>query len=143
MIRPTLVALVLALAVAGGRAPRAEAAWCWPDCSSFGKLGAVTTTFNGCWYSYGEVCSGWNNWLVNGVKKTCYPYCNPFPYTTAQLLFGFENSLRIRGRVTYAADTYRIFPADVGMGGYLRAQVSYWPGPGRPDPSEINAAALA
>ena len=143
MSRLMLVCLVLALALAGGRASDASAAWCWPTCSSFGILGATTTTWNGCYYNYGEVCSGWNTWLVNGIHKECYPYCNPYPYTTSQVLYGFENTQRIRGRLTYMAETVRIFPSDVGMGGYLRAQVAYWPTDWRTDASKLNAGALA
>jgi hypothetical protein len=122
----------------------AAAGWCWPTCSTYGKLGPSTSTRNGCWYYAGEVCSGWSYFSLNGVAKTCYPYCQPDPYTPARILYGFENSSRIRGRLTYVADTHRIAPSDVGMGGYLRAQVNWWMNEsGYPtDASEVHIAAI-
>lgn len=106
---------------------QAAAGWCWPGCSSFGLLGPGTSTNNGCWYSYGEICSGWSYWSTNGVYKTCYPSCNWYD-TPGEILYGFENSQRIRGGVTRNIGKRYIQPGDVGMGGYLRAQVSWWSG---------------
>ena len=138
-----LVLCVAAAAVTAlASSDNARAGWCWPDCSSFGTLGPGTSTYNGCWYAGGEVCSGWNYWIINGVNKKCTPICNGL-YTQALILYGFENRNTIRGFWTDYANTYHIFPPDVGMGGYLRAQVNWWPyNDGRyPYSSVINAAA--
>ena len=115
----------------------AAAGWCWPNCSSYGLLYPWTSTANGCWYSSGEVCSGWAYWSLNGVAKTCYPGCDAWRQTSGQILYGFENSARIRGNFTWIPGTWYIHPSDVGMGGYLRAQVKHWQG----SASQINAAA--
>jgi len=127
-------ALIAAAAVTGlARPGTASAGWCWPSCSTYGFLGATTSTGNGCWY-YSEVCSGWGYWYVNGVAKTCYPGCDYSGTTAGKILYGFENSDRIRGHFTTIASKRYIQPADVGMGGYLRAQASWWSGPA----SQIN-----
>jgi hypothetical protein len=122
------VAALVATAVAAAAAPStSRAAWCWPGCSSFGYLGPSTSTSNGCWYATGEVCSGWNFWSSTGINKQCYPRCDGNGWTQARVLYGFENAQRIRGWYTdYAVTTY-IFPSHVSMGGYLRAQVSWFP----------------
>ena len=111
-----------------GAAVRSDVAraWCWPSCSSYGVLGPDTSTHNGCWYAAGEVCSGWNYWSLNGIDKLCWPVCYGY-YTHGLVLYGFENFNTIRGRFTDYSATYRIRPADVSMGGYLRAQVNWWP----------------
>jgi hypothetical protein len=107
-------------------------------------LRSWTSTNNGCWYGYGEVCSGWNYWSMNGVAKICDVYCYD-GVTRGRILYGFENQQHIRGRFTYLARTHRIIPSDVGLGGmYLRAQVSWWYNPdGTPsNPSGVNVAAV-
>ena len=146
MKRILLLLVIAGAALLAGLSKPADAAagWCWPTCSTYATLGPWTSTRNGCWYPYGEVCSGWSYFSLNGVDKTCYPYCQPWPYTPARILYGFENSSRIRGRLTYIADTHRISPGDVGMGGYLRAQVNWWVDEsGYPtDNSEVHVAAI-
>jgi hypothetical protein len=124
-----LASIVAAVSIAAAaRSETARATWCWPACgsSNYGVLAWNTSTHNGCWYSYGEVCSGWNYWTLNGVDKRCWPICNGY-YTHALVLYGFENRSTIRGRFADYTSIYRIRPADVSMGGYLRAQVNWWP----------------
>jgi hypothetical protein len=138
-----VAAIVIATSVAAaGRANVAEA-WCWPSCSGYGVLTQTTSTYNGCWYSLGEVCSGWNYWTLNGIDKKCWPVCEYY-YTHALVLYGFENSNTIRGRFTDSASTFWIAPRDVSMGGYLRAQINWWPySDGRMSYSSLlNAAAV-
>ena len=84
----------------------------------------ATSSNNGCWYSGGEVCSGWSYWSLNGVSKTCYPGCDYWRQTPGQILYGFENFERIRGRFTVSSGTRYIRPAEVSMGGYLRSFVA-------------------
>jgi hypothetical protein len=138
-------ALVCAAVVVGLAQPSsASAGWCWPNCSEYGALRSWTSTNNGCWYLYGEVCSGWNYWSLNGVSKLCDLYCVN-GVTRGRILYGFENRQYIRGRFTYVAKTHYIIPADVGLGGmYLRAQVSWWFNPdGTPsNGSAVNVAAI-
>jgi hypothetical protein len=54
------------------------------------------------------------------------------------ILYGFEDGQRIRGRFTVKSGTRYIEPGEVGMGGYLRAQVMWYSGPA----SQINVAAV-
>jgi hypothetical protein len=123
-----LATVTVALTVAIAAAPStAGAAWCWPTCSTYGLLGPGTSTYNGCWYSSGEVCSGWNTWTANGIAKGCYPSCDAFRYTHARVLYGFENTERIRGVYEDYATTKYLYPYNLYMGGYLRAQVSWAP----------------
>jgi hypothetical protein len=123
-----LTAVVGICVAAAVRPDVGRAAWCWPACpsSSYGVLAWNTSTHNGCWYSSGEVCSGWNYWVLNGVDKRCWPVCDGY-YTHALVLYGFENRSTIRGRFADYTSIYRIRPVDVSMGGYLRAQVNWWP----------------
>ena len=121
-----LTAIVAVASVASAVRSDVARAWCWPSCSSYGVLAWDTSTHNGCWYSAGEVCSGWNYWTLNGIDKQCWPVCYGY-YTHGLVLYGFENFNTIRGRFTDYAVVVRIRPADVSMGGYLRAQVNWWP----------------
>lgn len=98
-------------------------------------LGPGTSSGNGCWY-YSEVCSGWSYWSLNGVLKTCYPLCDGYNSTSGKILYGYENTERIRGNFTNSAGKRYVQPGDLGMGGYLRAQVSWWSGTA----SQINVA---
>ena len=125
MFRLTFITLFVALAVCAARAPAAHAAWCWPSCSTYGYLGPGTSTYNGCWRSSGEVCSGWNYWTSNGIAKACYPICGYDNYTQARVLYGFENTAAIRGFYTDRAITDYVYPFQLSMGGYLRAQTSW------------------
>lgn len=134
------IALFLALAgsavVVGLAQPsQAKAGWCWPSCSTYGLLGSFTS--NSCWYGT-AVCSGWTYWVLNGESKRCFPMCDGWGNTAGQILYGFENFDRIRGRFTVSSGTRYIRPAEVSMGGYLRAQVTWWSGPA----SELNVAAV-
>jgi hypothetical protein len=126
--------LCIAAVVSLERPSHAAAGWCWPNCSSYGILSPWTN--NSCWYN-AAVCSGWGYWYVNGETKTCYPMCDGWSNTSGQILYGFESSDRIRGRFTSYSGTHYIRPADVSMGGYLRAQVTWWSG----SASQINVAA--
>jgi hypothetical protein len=139
MRRIALLLLLAAVAsVVALTAPsNASAGWCWPNCSNFGLLGPSTSTYNACWYRSGEVCSGWSYWSLNGVAKTCYPGCDGSGNTTGQILYGFESYSTIRGRFTVRTGKHYISPGDVGMGGYIRAQITWWSGV-----SQINAAAI-
>lgn len=133
-----LISLVcVAVLVALAQPSRASAGWCWPNCSDYGILGPSTSSYNGCWYP-GEVCSGWGYWYLNGVAKTCYPGCDYWGSTKGQILFGYENSERIRGKFSWIPGKFYIRPSDVSMGGYLRAQVNYWQGTA----SQVNVAAV-
>ncbi len=120
-------ASVIAVAAPG----EARATWCWPspypNCSaSYGILGIGTTTGNGCWYAYSEVCSGYNYFINNAIVKLCYPWQDcPLGDTGSTAYYGFENADRIRGRYTFYSGTFNIQPTDVGMGGYLRAQAKW------------------
>jgi hypothetical protein len=135
-----LIALVGIAAVAAlARPSLAEAGWCWPNCSGYGLLGPSTSTYNGCWFSSGEVCSWYTNWVNMGMYKTCYPGCDWSYSTAGVVLYGFENRERIRGRFTSkGAVRVVIWPGDVGMGGLLRSQVTWYGGPA----SQLNAAAI-
>jgi hypothetical protein len=126
--------LALAAVAALSQPSHASAGWCWPSCGSYGYLGPWTN--NGCWYN-AAACSGWGYWYLNGEAKACYPMCDGWSNTSGQILYGFENSDRIRGRFTTYSGTRYIRPADVSMGGYLRAQVTWWSG----STSELNVAA--
>jgi hypothetical protein len=123
-----LAAFIVTISASVAAVPNsASAAWCWPSCSTFGYLGPGTSNYNGCWKSSGEVCSGWNTWTSNGINKACYPICSIGNYTHARVHYGFENAERIRGFYTDVAQTVYAYPFQLGMGGYLRAQVSWAP----------------
>ena len=127
-----------ALLVALARPTAASAGWCWPNCSGYGYLGQSTSTYNGCWYSSGEVCSYYGSWFNVGINKTCYPGCDWNYNTTGVILYGFENHDRIRGRLTSKAwNTVYVRPSDLGMSGLVRAQVTWYAGT-----SQLNAAAI-
>jgi hypothetical protein len=116
----------------------AAAGWCWPNCSAFGFLGQSTSSSNGCWFSSGEVCSYYGAWFNMGINKTCYPGCDWLGNTRGVLLYGFENHDRIRGYFTDYAETVYAYPKYLGMGGSLRAQVTWYSGPA----SHLNAGAI-
>jgi hypothetical protein len=124
---PVIAVVAIALAAAVAAPGSAKAAWCWPSCTTFGFLGPGTSTYNGCWNSSGEVCSGWNTWTSTGINKACYPMCIWPGYTQARVLYGFENTERIRGVYTDYAKTDYVYPFELGMGGYLRGQASWVP----------------
>jgi hypothetical protein len=117
---------------------RASASWCWPNCSGYGYLGPSTSTYNGCWFSSGEVCSYYGYWFNMGIAKTCYPGCDWNYNTQGVVLYGFENHDRIRGYFTAKADTVYARPSYLGMSGSLRAQVTWYGGPA----SQLNAGAI-
>lgn len=121
-----VIAVVVVAGVAAGVRAQAANAWCWPSCSSYGVLGSQTPANSNCWYSWGEICSGWNYWTVNGIDKRCWPICIS-GWTQARILYGFENFNTIRGRFTDYAGSFHVLPSDLSMGGYLRGQVNWWP----------------
>jgi hypothetical protein len=134
LIACACVAAVAALA----RPTAASASWCWPSCSSYGILNQWTSTYTGCWFSNGEVCSYYNGWFNLGMAKTCYPGCDWNFNTTGVVLYGFENHDRIRGRFSSrGAVTLYVRPVDLSMSGLLRAQVTWYAGT-----NQINAAAI-
>lgn len=137
MKRIALIIAVAGCAFAIGllKPSNASAGWCWPSCSTYGVIGSFTS--NGCWYRT-AVCSGWSYWVMNAEAKTCYPGCDYSGDTPGRILYGFENTDRIRGRFTTLSGRHYIRPADVSMGGYLRSQLTWWSGA----PSEINVAAI-
>ncbi len=138
-------AAAVAATLAGLARPQvAQAGWCWPGCNSYGTLTSTTSTNNGCWYTFGEVCSGWAYWTLNSESKLCDLPCTN-GVTKGRILYGFENSQHIRGKFTYLSGTRRIAPSEVSLGGmYLRAQISWWFNPDYTPsaPSAINAAAI-
>ena len=102
-------------------------------------VGPSTSTYNGCWFSSGEICSWYSSFLQMGMYKTCYPGCDWAFNTTGIVLYGFENVERIRGRFTgRGAVRLYLYPSDVGMGGAVRTQVTWYSGPA----SQINTAAI-
>jgi len=152
-LRRKLVILAAVVFVAGFvavAAPgQASATWCWPSpaptcsTSSYGLLGIGTTTGNGCWYAYSEICSGYDYFINDAINKLCYPdYICSGGVTSSTVLYGFENAQRIRGRYTNGIGTWQLIPSDVGMGGYLRAQEKWDYGCCGND-NQLRASALA
>lgn len=84
-------------------------------------LSSSTTSPNGCWYQPGAVCSGWNYFTFHTFNK--------YESNGGTVLYGYENNNVIRGRFSSAAGTYYIYPSDVSMGGYLKAQSTWWGDP--------------
>lgn len=118
-----LCVMVVASAAALAIPEKASANWCWqkPEPCSFGYLSFNTTNTNGCWYSAGEVCSGWAYWYEQDF------YRNYAPIYIAKTLYGYENSAHIRGLwSTGNCSPCIVLPSDVGLGGYLKAQDSWW-----------------
>jgi hypothetical protein len=75
------------------------------------------------WYRGQAACSGWNYWYQNQYSKQTSCGCS-FTY-----LLGFENNNTIRGNWISPSVTYlNVGPVDVGMGGYLKAHITYWSG---------------
>jgi hypothetical protein len=75
------------------------------------------------WYRGQAACSGWNYWYQNQYSKQTNCGCS-FTY-----LLGFENNNTIRGNWISQSLTYlNVAPIDVGMGGYLKAHITYWSG---------------
>jgi hypothetical protein len=75
------------------------------------------------WYRGQAACSGWNYWYQNQYSKQTSCGCS-FTY-----LLGFENDSTIRGRwISQSVGYLSTFPQDVGMGGYLKAHITYWSG---------------
>jgi hypothetical protein len=97
--------------------PAGADTWAWGP----GWLGSTTSNNNNCWYSTGEVCSGWNYWVNNYLDKQTGG--------GGLVLQGFENSERIRGAYRSDPGFYIITVSEVGMGGYLKGQVTWWGDP--------------
>jgi hypothetical protein len=129
------VAAVAALA----QPSSASAGWCWPSCSGYGILTQATSTYNGCWFASGEVCSYYNTFYNVAMLKTCYPGCDWNYNTRGVVMYGFENHDRIRGKFSSKGSVaLYLQPFEVGMTGSLRAQVTWYADPA----SQINAAAI-
>jgi hypothetical protein len=87
------------------------------------SLGRGHDDANCIWYRGQAACSGWNYWYQNQYSKQTNCGCS-FTY-----LLGFENNNTIRGKWISQSVTYwNVAPADVGMGGYLEAHITYWSG---------------
>lgn len=86
-------------------------------------LGRGHDDANCIWYRGQAACSGWNYWYQNQYSKQTSCGCS-FTY-----LLGFENNNTIRGNWISQSLTYlNVAPIDVGMGGYLKAHITYWSG---------------
>jgi len=133
VIASACVAAVAALA----RPSAASAGWCWPSCGGYGILNQSTSTYTGCWFSSGEVCSYYNSWFNVGLTKTCYPGCDWNYRTTGVVLYGFENHDRIRGVFTDRAETVYTRPSYLSMTGLTRAQMTWYAGT-----NQVNGAAI-
>lgn len=126
-----IVALAVLIAGAAASVRPSEASaeapastWCWPSSCGYDWMGAFTSNYNNCYYSSGDVCSGWNFWHWQDfwrLNEATYP---------AKILFGYENSERIRGWwstwYTASCQPCTITPSQVSMGGYLKGQNSWW-----------------
>jgi hypothetical protein len=87
------------------------------------SLGRGHDDANCIWYRGQAACSGWNYWYQNQYSKQTNCGCS-FTY-----LLGFENNNTIRGNWISQSVTYlNVAPVDVGMGGYLKAHITYWSG---------------
>jgi hypothetical protein len=87
------------------------------------SLGRGHDDANCIWYRGQAACSGWNYWYQNQYSKQTNCGCS-FTY-----LLGFENSNTIRGSWISQSVTYlNVAPVDLGMGGYLKAHITYWSG---------------
>jgi hypothetical protein len=87
------------------------------------SLGRGHDDANCIWYRGQAACSGWNYWYQNQYSKQTNCGCS-FTY-----LLGFENGSTIRGRwISQSVSYLYTFPEDVGMGGYLKAHITYWSG---------------
>jgi hypothetical protein len=75
------------------------------------------------WYRGQAACSGWNYWYQNQYSKQTSCGCS-FTY-----LLGFENNSTIRGSwISQSVSYWNVAPVDIGMGGYLKAHITYWSG---------------
>ena len=73
----------------------------------------------GCpWYNRQGSCSPWNYWTFH----TSFTNNGDF----SQCLTGYENGDRIRGQWIYPDQNRGSDPSFLGMGGYLKAQVTWW-----------------
>jgi hypothetical protein len=87
------------------------------------SLGRGHDDANCIWYRGQAACSGWNYWYQNQYSKQTNCGCS-FTY-----LLGFENGNTIRGSWISQSVTYlNVAPVDLGMGGYLKAHITYWSG---------------
>jgi hypothetical protein len=87
------------------------------------SLGRGHDDANCVWYRGQAACSGWNYWYQNQYSKQTNCGCS-FTY-----LLGFENNNTIRGNWISQSVTYlNVAAVDVGMGGYLKAHITYWSG---------------
>jgi hypothetical protein len=122
MISLTRRCLLLIVAIVAAAALAAPA---WAGYWQFGPqvLGRGYDDASCVWYRGQAACSGWNYWYQNQYSKQTSCGCS-FTY-----LLGFENDSTIRGTWISKDMTYaNIAPAGVGMGGYLKAHITYWSG---------------
>lgn len=111
--------------IATGAAALALAVPAWAGYWQYGpaSLGRGHDDANCVWYRGQAACSGWNYWYQNQYSKQTNCGCS-FTY-----LLGFENNNTIRGNWISQSVTYlNVAPVDVGMGGYLKAHITYWSG---------------
>jgi hypothetical protein len=84
----------------------------WPSGGGNGKC---------VWYVAKSACPGWNYWYAIYTLQGNRP-------DGGNVLPGFENNERIRGRYLYSGQSVTVYPSELGMGGYLVAHVTYWDG---------------
>jgi hypothetical protein len=100
--------LVLAAGFALTTPAAANAVWTY--------IGPLPGLYDGdcLWYPFTGQCSGWNTWA----------YIDTYNNGGGTILNGFENYNRIRGQWIASGGHRTTLPSDVGMGGYLKAQVT-------------------
>lgn len=104
---------LIALAVPG---QASAGSWTWQ-----GWLPGSGSAYSCIWYPGWETCSGWNYWYWTDTESAAYD-------PSGSYLVGYENNTTIRG-VNLANDSEAgTTPANIGMGGYLKAQTLYWSG---------------
>jgi hypothetical protein len=79
---------------------------------------------NCIFYRGQAACTGWGYWYRNQYAKVCSYACGTFHY-----LIGYENNSVFRSVDIFDTTIYvTVAPSDVGMGGYLKAHITYWSG---------------
>lgn len=113
MLKRLLILLVAVVALAVPSSAFA-CGWQW----GFNYLGPGTHAGPCVWYVNQATCSGWNYWNVLSANQSA----------GGTTLDGYENNDRIRGRYISGNGFLFIYPADVGMGGYIIAHGTWWSG---------------
>jgi hypothetical protein len=98
--------------------PASAATWQWGP----GTLDATHGNGACVWYTAQSACSPWNYWVTTNDYRSA---------NSATMLCGFENNSVIRGFWSYGNGDFYCGPvntSDVNMGGYLKAQATWWSG---------------